>query len=72
MIWLIKHLDPDFKVWHKLASIWVAMFWGALGGVLSILPFLVNMGNILWLGPLIIFMSITFAVARFTKQPGVE
>ena len=72
MFWLINNLDPDFKIWHKLASVWVAAFWGAVGGVIVVLSaFLYQFFD--WkLGALLVFMSATFAVARFTKQPGIE
>ena len=73
---LITFLDANaidnWRNGHKLATIWVAGFWGAFGGLLTILPFFIDMQNIWWLGPLVIFMAITMAVARFTKQPGVE
>lgn len=69
---LDNHAVEDWRQAHTFASVWVAGFWGAFGGLLSILPFFINMSNIWWLGPLLILMSITFAVARFTKQPGAD
>ena len=66
------HLDPDFAIWQKLASVWVAAFWGVFGSAIWVLTAFVNIENGYWLGPLILFMAATFAVARFTKQPGAE
>lgn len=63
-------LDKDFWIAHKLASIWVAAFWGAFGGVLLFLPALANSIAPWQYAVLCIFMSLTFALARITNQPG--
>jgi VIT1/CCC1 family predicted Fe2+/Mn2+ transporter len=65
-------LIDDWKNAHRLSSIWVAGFWGGFGGLLCILPAFINMDNLWILGPIILFMSITFAIARVTKQPGID
>lgn len=63
-------LAPDAKIAHKLASTWVAAFWGATGTGLTIATIFVNMDNVFWLGPVLIIAAASFAVARFTNQPG--
>ena len=65
-------LIDDWRNAHKFATTWVAAFWGMMGAGLSVLPFLINMDNIWWLGPLILFIAATVAIARFTRQPGLE
>lgn len=64
-------LAPEAKVAHKLASTWVAGFWGAVGMGLTIAPIFVTMGNVFWFGPVLIIAGASFAIARFTNQPGV-
>lgn len=66
----MKLLDPEWRIAHKLASIWVAAFWGAFGGVLMFLPALIGMVPNWILGTLMIVMSLTFAIARLLNQPG--
>ena len=65
-------IDQDFKIAHKLASTWVAAFWGAIGAIITIIPVFITMENVWWLGPLMILIAITFAIARFTNQPGAK
>jgi hypothetical protein len=72
MFWLIRHLDPDFVIWHKLASVWVAAFWGAVGGIIVVLSALLYQSFDWRIGALLIFVSATFAIARFTNQPGAK
>jgi hypothetical protein len=67
---MTQFLDPDWRIAHKLASTWIAAFWGAFGSVIWIFPTIMTNANVWWVGPLMIFMSVTFAVARFTNQPG--
>lgn len=69
-LYLISWLDPDWKIAHKLASTWVAGFWGAIGTAITIAPIFINMGNVWWLGPILIVAGVSFAIARFTNQPG--
>lgn len=65
-------LDPDWKVAHKLASTWVAGFWGAAGVAVTVGGAIVNADNAWWLGPLLIVAGGSFAIARFTNQPGAQ
>lgn len=69
---LDAHLDPDWRQAYKLHSVWIAGFWGAMGAVIVILSALLYQ-NFDWrIGGLLIIVSATFAIARFTKQPGAE
>lgn len=70
--WLLAHSDPDLAEFHKLASFWVAAFWGAFGAGIWVLNGFVTIDNAYWLAPLILFMAATFGIARFTHQPGAE
>ena len=65
-------LDKDFWIAHRLASTWVAGFWGAVGAMILLIPSVTDMENIWWLGPLMILMAASFAIARFTNQPGAD
>jgi hypothetical protein len=65
------HLDPGWRTSYKWHSLWAAAFWGSFGCILTILPVFVTYDNLLWFGPLMLLMSVTFAIARFTNQPGV-
>lgn len=66
----LNWVDPDWESKYKLASFWTVVFWGAVGGLLIVLPVFLNIDNVGWLGGIIVVMSISFAVARFYKQPG--
>lgn len=58
--------------WHTRWSVWVAAFWGAVGGLLVVLSALLYV-NFSWLiGALVIVISASIAIARVLKQPGTE
>jgi hypothetical protein len=67
---ITRWLDPEWRVAHKFASIWVAAFWGAFGGVLIFLPALAGLIPNWLFGILCVGMSATFAIARLLNQPG--
>lgn len=69
--WKQKWLDPDWKIAYKLHSVWIAGFWGAAGIVITVIaPLFVNLGNVWWTGPILVLAGVSFAIARFTNQPG--
>ena len=70
MSFLAKLADPEWRIAHKPASIWVAAFWGAFGGVLMFLAALAGLIPNWVFGLLCIGMSVTFAIARLLNQPG--
>ena len=58
--------------WHTRWSVWLAAFWGAIGGLLVVLSALLYV-NFSWaVGALVIVISATIAIARVLKQPGIE
>jgi hypothetical protein len=57
---------------HKLWSIWIAGFWGAVGAVIVILSALLYQHFDWRIGTLLILASATFAIARVLKQPGTD
>ena len=57
---------------HKKWSLWVAVFWGAIGAVIVILSALLYQHFDWRIGALLIVASASFAVARVLKQPGTE
>jgi len=66
-------LIDNFNKAHKLSTIWVAGFWGLLGACLAILEaYGQNVLSPFWFCVLMIVMSVTIAIARVTKQPGIE
>ncbi len=70
--WLFKHLDPDFKVAHKLWSVRLALFWMVVMGAYMALPaFQDRVTPEHFLG-LCIFGTLTIGIARLTKQPGLD
>lgn len=58
--------------WHRMWSLWIAAFWGAIGAVIAILSALLYVHFDWRLGVLLIAASASFAVARVLKQPGTE
>lgn len=65
-------LIPKWKTAHKLWTVRIAAFWGFLGGLFWVLTAFLNVGNAWILGPIIIVISISLAVARVLHQPGLD
>lgn len=66
-----RHLDPDWRNWHRWWSIRVAIFWGALSGAYVALPAFYG-----WVPPPIfalicVGLSVILVVARLFNQPGL-
>ena len=71
--WLRARLATDAVRWHRLWSVRVAIFWGAFGGALTFVSAIgAELLPPIIFGPLIVLMCVTYAVARVTKQPGLE
>lgn len=74
--WLDAHASPAWRDWHKLHSSWTALFWFLFYGFLCSLT--------AWAGTTIVqehpvaftaicmFSTLTWGVARLTKQPGTH
>lgn len=65
-------LIANWRQAHKYWSIWVAGFWGAVGGVIILLGALLYDSFNWGVGALLVVASASFAVARYLKQPGTE
>jgi len=66
------NLIENWRQGHKLWSIWVAAFWGAVGAIIVILSAFLYIHFDWWVGAVLIVASASFAVARYLKQPGTE
>ncbi len=70
--WVVKHLDPDWKVAHKLWSLRIAFFWMLMQGLYMWLPALQDYISLYhFLGVCILF-TFLIGVGRLTKQPGLD
>lgn len=65
-------IDDARRVACRAWSVWVAGFWGGIGAIIVVLSAWLNQKFDLRLGALLIFVSVSFAIARFLKQPGTE
>jgi hypothetical protein len=74
--WLIGKLDaravPEWRRAHKLWSVRVALFWATFGGIYMALPAFMGAMPPWVFGLLCIGMSVTWVLARITKQPGSD
>lgn len=70
--WLGARAIPEWRKMHRMATIWVAAFWGCM--LFAAAAWTQLQGQIpdivFWIGGFAIFGSI--AVARVTKQPGLD
>jgi hypothetical protein len=71
MDWKARYLDPDYKVWHKLWSIRLAVFWGIVAGLWAALPAFQSYVDPVWFAILCVGFAIAIGVARLTNQPGL-
>lgn len=65
-------LIENWRQAHKLWSVWVAAFWGAVGALIVLMSASLYSRFDWRVGGLLILVSASFAVARFLKQPGTE
>ena len=66
-------LIENWRQAHKTYwSLWVAAFWGAVGGIIMLLGAFLYQSFNWWVGALLVVASTSFAVARYLKQPGTE
>jgi hypothetical protein len=70
--WLVKHLDPDWKVAHKLWSVRLCLFWSVVVGAYMALPAFQDYMTPYHFLFVCIFGSITIGLARLTNQPGIS
>lgn len=69
--WLIKHLDPDWKVAHKLWSVRLAVLWACISGLYMALPAFQDFMPPFYFAALCVFGSLLILVGRLTNQPGL-
>ena len=72
MVWLVNHLDPDWKVAHKLWSIRVALFWAVVSGLYVALPAFQDWVSPVKFAVICVGFSLAICVARLTNQPGLD
>ena len=70
--WLIRHLDPDWKVAHKLWSLRIALFWMLICGLYMALPAFTNSIDKFWFTGICIAFTFAIGIARLTNQPGLD
>lgn len=68
----MKLIDDWWTELGRLWSMWVAAFWGAVGALIVVLSAYLYSTFDWRVGALLILVSVTFAIARFLKQPGTE
>jgi hypothetical protein len=70
---LDKHLIDDWRTDAlRFWSVRLALFWGALSGLFLVWPAFANVIPLWAFAGLSIVMSAALAVARLTKQPGMD
>jgi hypothetical protein len=69
--WVIRRLDPDFRVWHRLWSVRVALFWALVCGLWAALPAFQGFISPFLFALLCIGFSLAICLARLTNQPGL-
>jgi hypothetical protein len=65
-------LVSNWRQAHKFATVWIALFWGAVSGAYYALPAFYESIDRFDFALLCIGMSLLLVVARITHQPGVE
>ncbi len=70
--WLDAHASPAWREAPRLHSIWVVCFWAIISGLYAALPaFMYYMPPFVFAVLCIVF-CLVLAIARFTKQPGMD
>lgn len=69
--WLIKHLDPDWRVAHKLWSVRIAVLWTVISGLYMALPAFQDLMPPFYFALLCVVGGLLILVGRLTNQPGL-
>jgi hypothetical protein len=70
---LDARLINDWRsLWHKFWTIRIALFWGAVSGLLVVWPSFAGAVPLPVYAAGSVVMTALLAVARLTKQPGVD
>jgi hypothetical protein len=71
-LWLDRHADGDWRSFHKLWSVQVAVFWAALSGAYVALPAFQNAMPGPYFACACIGLSVVLCLARISGQPGLN
>jgi hypothetical protein len=69
--WLDDHADPDWRVFGRLWSVQVTVFWGMVAGLWAAIPAFQNYLSPERFAELCIGVSVLIALGRLGKQPGI-
>lgn len=72
MFWLVRHLDPDWKVAHKLWSLRLCVLWSVVIGIYMALPSFQDYMTPFHFLYVCIGFSVAIGIARLTNQPGIS
>lgn len=70
--WLIRHLDPDWKIAHKLWSVRIAVFWTVLSSLWIALPSFQGMVDPYVFACISVGFGVAMLAGRLTNQPGLN
>jgi len=71
-MWLDSHAAPEWRVAHKLWSVRLAVFWGAVNGLYAAWPAFIGAVPPLEFALISVGFAVAIALARFTRQPGAD
>ena len=69
--WLAQRLDRDARLWHKLWSVRLSLFWAALSGLWVAVPALQGYVSPNAFALVCVAFALVICLARIYKQPGL-
>lgn len=69
--WIAARLDDDARVWHKLWSVRLSLFWAAVSGLWVAVPALQSLLSPDLFGGICVAFALIICLARVYKQPGL-
>lgn len=74
--WIAERLNKDARLWRKLWSMRVAVFWSVVGSFVMVAPLVSDEAKALigpWqFGGILFIAGVSFGLARVLKQPGAD
>ena len=67
-----QFIDDADRLWHRLWSMRLALFFGALSGLVAVWAAFQDVMPLWAFAGTSVLMNVAIAVARVTKQPGVD
>jgi hypothetical protein len=67
-----QHLDPDWRIFHKLWSMRIAFFWACTSGLYVALPAFEAYVDARFFAVLCVGFSVAIMVGRLYHQPGLD